>query len=86
MKYKEFLIDKLTNLSKEIENNILVSDPRRQLFHVIEYQAYEKLQKENERLKDIATRASRQGCNPVNQYDCLACDAKKILKEIEGEK
>ena len=45
----------------------------------------EKLQKQNEKLRDIATRVSKQGCNPVNQYDCLACDATKILKEIEEE-
>ena len=45
----------------------------------------EKLQKQNEKLKDIVTRVSKQGCNPVNQYDCLACDATKILKEIEQE-
>lgn len=43
----------------------------------------EKLQKQNEKLKDIATRVSKQGCNPLNQYDCLACDAKKLLTEIE---
>ena len=46
----------------------------------------EKLQKQNKKLKDIATRVSKQGCNPVNQYDCLACDATKILKEIENKK
>ena len=44
---------------------------------------FQKLQKQNEKLKDIAKRVSKQGCNPLNQYDCLACDATKILKELE---
>ncbi len=124
MKYKEFYVytkgldDAFLgcDLGDAAPVNVVLyphKDSLQYLTHVIEYQVYEKLQKQilerdnfievrgkhvieladkinklqkqNEKLKDIATRVSKQGCNPVNQYDCLACDATKILKEIEQE-
>lgn len=84
MKYKEFWIDfkfgeeesahQITDVSL-----VKLKYPYKNIFHVIEYQAYEKLQKQNEKLKDSLKLISK------TTYGHKTI-AQETLKEIEDDK
>lgn len=83
----EFRLKQRAAHSDNAFNGVMLDKDYPKLLEIIKAQndISQKLQKQNEMLKAIVIRTVKIPCDPVDNLNCLACDAKQTLEELESD-